>query len=97
MSIRRIKLSGATNIVEGDEYEENVIVEETHVVEDDEAYLWGSMDRFLLASFEEHVNRQLRIEVVSNNVYIHALKLMCYLLDFNSQMKFIGCCTIVVN
>jgi len=39
MSIRRIKLSGATNIVEGDEYEENVIVEETHVVEDDEAYL----------------------------------------------------------
>jgi len=55
------------------------------------------MDRFLLASFEEHVNRQLRIEVVSNNVYIHALKLMCYLLDFNSQMKFIGCCTIVVN
>jgi len=32
-----------------------------------------------------------------NNVDIHALKLMCSLLDYNSQMVFIGYCEIVVS
>jgi len=97
MSIRQREQGGASTIVEGDKCEENVVVEEAHEVEDDEAYLGGPVDRLLLSSFEDHVTRQLRNGVVSNNVNIHALNLMCYLLDSNAQMKFTGCCRIAVN
>jgi len=73
-----------------------VVAKETHVVES-EAYLKGLVDKSLFASYEDHVVRQLWNCVVSNNVYIYALKLICYLLYFNYEIIFIGYCRIVMG
>jgi len=79
VSIRQREEDGHSNIIEVDNMEEIVIIEENHVVED-ETYPGGSINRSLLANYEDHVAKQLWNGFVSNNVDIHALKLMFYLL-----------------
>ena len=57
-----------------------MVVEDAHVVRN-ESYLRGWVDRSLLDNYEDHVARQLWKGVVSNNVDIHALKWMFYVLE----------------
>lgn len=55
---------------------------------EDETYIGGSVDRPLLASYKDHVVRRLWNSVVSNNVDIFALCIMCYLLYSYYEMVF---------
>jgi len=73
-----------------------VVTEKVHVMED-EIYPRGPMDMSLLVIYEDYVAKQLWNGVVSNNVDIYALKLMCYLLYPNSQIIFIGYWRIIVS